>query len=89
MHAFKMRTIIRDHQFDQEMVDIEASVKRADEFLEGVEIILSRSPESGSRLSNSSVWFVPGYTVDLALYYTFDENNVYFLSIQKTSPPQL
>ena len=84
-----MRTIVRDPRFEREMAAIEPNVRRADEFLEGVEMILSRNPESGYQLDDSSVWFIPGHTIDLALFYTFDENHVYFLSIQKAFPPQL
>jgi hypothetical protein len=71
------------------MAAIERDVRRADEFLEGAETILSRQPESGYQLEDSSVWFVAGHTVDLALYYAFDEDHVYFLSIQKATLPEL
>ena len=70
------------------MSHIEPNVRRADEFLEGAETVLSRQPDSGYQLNNSKVWFIPGHTVALALYYTFDENNVYLLSIEKMLPPQ-
>jgi hypothetical protein len=89
VHTGKIRTIIRDARFEQEMAVIEKNVRRADEFLEGTETILSREPECGYQLENSNVWFVAGHTVDLALYYTFDEDNVYLLSIEKIIPPEL
>ena len=71
------------------MARIEPNVRRADEFLEGVETILSRQPESGYQLGDSNVWFIAGRTVDIALYYTFDDDYVYFLSIEKVILPQL
>lgn len=71
------------------MSQIVPNVRIADEFLEGTEDILSRIPEEGYKLDNSNVWFVPSRTVDLALYYAFDEDHVYFLSIEKAIPPQL
>jgi hypothetical protein len=71
------------------MAQIEPNVPRADEFVEGAETILSRQPESGFQLGESNVWFVAGHTVDAALYYTFDEDNVYLLSIKKVIPPEL
>jgi hypothetical protein len=89
VHEGKIRTIIRDKRFEQEMATIERNVRRADEFMEGAETILSRQPESGFPLEQTNVWFIAGHTVDLALYYTFDENNVYLLSIQKVIPPEL
>jgi hypothetical protein len=89
VHTGKIRTIIRDKRFEQEMAGIVRGVRRADEFLEGAETILSRQPESGFQLEGSSVWFISGHTVDLAIYYTFDDDNVYLLSVQRVIPPEL
>ena len=47
MYTGKIRTIIRDPDFEREMARIVPSVQRADEFLEGAEQILSRTPEAG------------------------------------------
>jgi hypothetical protein len=85
----KIRTIIREHRFELEMDYIEPNVRRADEFIEGAERILSRDPEVGCPLEGSQVWFICGHTVDAALYYTFDADHVYFLSIKKTKMPEL
>jgi len=85
----KIRTIIRTKRFERETARLVPSVRRADEFLEGAETILSRQPEAGFRLENLNVWFISGYTVDVVLYYTFDDDRVYFLSIQKLAPPAL
>jgi hypothetical protein len=85
----KIRTIIRDHRFELEMDYIEPNVRRADEFMEGAEEILSRDPEVGCQLNDSRVWFACGHTVDVALYYTFDADHVYLLSIKRTKMPEL
>jgi hypothetical protein len=85
----KIRTIIRTKEFDNDLARLIPSIKRADEFLAGAEIILARAPDEGCQLDHSSVWFVCGHTVDTALYYTFDDNFVYFLSIEKTTLPEL
>ena len=85
----KIRTIVREQRFESEMARIELSVRRTDEFLSGAETILARMPESGHRLGDSNVWFLPGRTVDIALWYTFDDNYVYLLSIEKFIPPEL
>lgn len=71
------------------MAKLEPNVRRADEFIEGTEAILSRDPEAGCQLGESKVWFICGHTVDAALYYTFDRDHVYFLSIEKTKLPEL
>jgi hypothetical protein len=70
------------------MARIQPLVPLADEFTEGAETVLSRQPESGVQLGESNVWFIGGHTVDAALYYTFDENRVYFMSIKKIIPPE-
>jgi hypothetical protein len=85
----KIRTIVYDERFEYELARIEPNVRRAHEFVEGAENVLSRHPEAGYRLEGSNVWFIGGHTVDVALYYTFDSDNVYFLSIEKTKLPEL
>jgi len=82
-----LRTVIRSKEFDQELSAIEPDVKRADEFIEGAETILSREPEIGHKIGNSRVYFIAGWTVDLNLYYTFNEDEVILLSICKMAPP--
>lgn len=82
-----MRTIVRDARFEAEMREIEGNVQKADEFLLGAETVLSRKPNTGQHLgAGSHVWFLPGYTADLAIYYTFDDERVYLLSIRKVPP---
>jgi hypothetical protein len=88
VYTGKIRTIIYDPRFEQDLARIIPSVRRADEFLEGAEQILSRTPEQGCQLADSNVWFVAGHTVDVALYYTFDADHVYLLSIEKVEPPE-
>jgi hypothetical protein len=85
----KIRTVVFDERFEFEMAKLEPNVRRADEFVEGAVTILSRNPEAGCQLEGSQVWFVCGHTVDAALYYTFDAENVYFLSIEKTKLTEL
>jgi hypothetical protein len=46
-------------------------------------------PRPGVSLKDLPVWFVCGHTVDAALYYTFDADHVYFLSIKRTKMPEL
>lgn len=89
MQEDKIRTIVYDERFVYEMARIEPSVRRADEFIEGTEIILARNPEMGCPLDGSQVWFICGHTVNAAIYYTFDNDNVYLLSIEKTKLPEL
>lgn len=89
MPTAKIRTVVYDERFEYELAYIQPNAQRADEFVNGAENILSRDPEAGCQLEKSKVWFICGHTVDTALYYTFDEDNVYFLSIEKTKLPEL
>lgn len=47
----KIRTIVRDERFEYEMAKLEPNIRRADEFVEGAETILSRDPEAGCPLA--------------------------------------
>jgi len=89
VHEGKRRTIIRDKRFEEEMRRLLGTVKRADEFLEGAETILAGEPTCGIQLNDSSVWFVSGHTVDVVIYYAFDDDHVYLLSAQRYIPPEL
>jgi hypothetical protein len=81
------RTIIREPRFEKELSAIVPKVERADEFLEGVENILCREPQYCHKIGNSHVYFIPGWTVDLNIYYTFNDEEVFLLSICKMEPP--
>jgi len=83
-----IRTIIKNPRFERELQALEPNVRRADEFLEGVEEILCREPQTGHRLGNSHVYFLPGWTIDLNVYYTFTDNEVILLSICPMAPPE-
>ena len=89
MQGGRIRTVVYDKRFDEELRRINPHVQRADEFVNGAEVVLARNPECGCPLEDSKVWFICGHTVDAAIYYTFDEDHVYFLSIEKTRLPEL
>ena len=84
-----MRQIIKTHPFEVQLRDlIKDGIKAADEFIEGLEFALARRAEIGTLVTtdNPPVWFVPTVHVDrvtpLVVYYTFDAEHVYLLSIQ-------
>lgn len=84
----KLRTVVREKRFSDELAEIVPDIQRADEFMEGVETILRREPTYGHRLGNSQVYFIPGWAVDLNIYYTFDDDEVFLLSICRMEPPE-
>lgn len=86
-----IREVVWSHRFDQEMQKIAADARRADEFMEGAEFVLSREPTIGTQIGNSHVWFLPvaetRTATPVVLYYTFDDEQVILLSIQRTQYP--
>ncbi len=85
MQPPKMREIVHEHSFDREIKDLGG---KAYEFMEAIEMVLSRDPQCGHHLGKSHVWFLAGHTIPLVIYYTFDENSVYLLSMQRTESPE-
>lgn len=81
-----LRTIRQEPLFQEQLEAIEPDVRRADEFLRGVEWLLARNPTFGQQVApNSKVWAVASNEAptipNLIVYYTFDENMVYLLHI--------
>lgn len=101
MHAMlpgKMREIVEEHRFADELAALIPNAPRAGEFIDGAKWVLSRDPFKGKRIGNSHVWFLPteelpqtkegpSGILPIILYYTFDDNYVNFLSIQETLYP--
>ena len=84
-----LRTIVQEDQYTKQLSKIEADVKRADALMEGITWILAKDASMGWRVSNESpVWMLFSNTdnadIDsLTVYYTFDSERVYLLSIEK------
>lgn len=83
----RLRTIIKLEAFEEDLRAISADPVRADEFAEAAEWVLARDPGMGTQVARDSlVWFLPmadlGLGAQMALYYTFDDERVYFLSVR-------
>ena len=80
------RSIIREHQFEDELRALISDAERADWFVAAAEYSLSTNPHLGLQLApDSRVWFLPMATIgdrQISLYYTFDGSKVSFLSIR-------
>ena len=101
MHAMlpeKLREIVEEHRFRDELAVLLSDARRADEFIDGAKWVLSRDPFKGRRIGTSKVWFLPMEEIPetrvgppgilpVILYYTFDDDYVNFLSIQETVYP--
>ena len=87
------REIVEEHCFIEELGKLIANARRADEFIDGAKWVLSRYPKAGTLIGKGPVYFLPMGESTVAdpvvLYYAFDGERVYFLSIRKTKyPPQ-
>lgn len=84
------RTVVEDEYggvptFRNELLAIEPNSAAADELIEGAVWVLSRDPRQGVQLSpHSPLWYFeivgPHHCI---LYYTFDDNEVLLISIQR------
>lgn len=84
----RFRTVIDTHEFVEQLAEIEADVKRADEFVDAVKTALAIDPYCGTHLTGS-LWMIPinqEVPTPLTVYYTFDTSNVYLLWIQIDTP---
>lgn len=85
----RMREIVFEKSFEASLKAIEEDDIRADEFINGVEWVLLRDPESGHRISGN-LWFIAeetaGSAVPLCIYYTFSETQINLLAIHKAQP---
>jgi hypothetical protein len=84
----RFREIIKSPLFEQDLSQLGFDAVRADEFTEGCEFVLARNPEYGTLIAKN-VWFLPMWQPDkgkrVNLYYTFDRDHVYFLSLQRAA----
>jgi hypothetical protein len=84
-----VRSVVKTHRFEVELRDLLGTGARgADEFIEATEWVLSRRANIGSLVTTDDppIYFLPVVDIDrlsrLIVYYTFDDDCVYLLSIQ-------
>ena len=88
----KYRTVIESKEFKEDKINIEPDARRFDEAIEGVVWVLSLTPTLGTRIPDTDIWFVPtgnwGST-PLTFYYTFGEDEVVLISVEKVPQEEL
>ncbi len=77
----KLWNIVEEHSFSTELSALLDDPVRADEFVDGAKFVLSRKPDAGTMIGEA-VWFLPMILKNAVIYYRFDDDNVYLLSIQ-------
>ena len=84
--AEQIREIIREESFERELRELIRDVMAADQFVEAAEFLLARDPLIGSETQDPLVWAMPMALIEeaqVALYYSFDDSTVWFLSIAR------
>ena len=82
-----MRTIVKEARFERELAAIKSDARRADDFVEAAEWVLSRNPycEYPVEPEPSVVWTYPldDYSdgTSANIFYAFSDRYVWFLSI--------
>lgn len=78
------RDVIYTDQFTKELEEIESDIKRADEFVRGVEYLICQYPDRGKhRDSIKNIWaWAMNEHPGAVLYYTFNDDTIWLLSIK-------
>ncbi|MCH7989232.1 MAG: hypothetical protein IID46_08790 [Planctomycetes bacterium] len=80
-----MRKVIRHREFESQLDELSHEYGRVDEFVRGIEWVLSRDPEAGTLVNRCPLtWFIPApdvYDLPFGVSYTFNETHIYLLSI--------
>lgn len=84
----KYRTVVAEALFTEQLEKLFGDAREARDFMEGPEALLSFDPFYGAHtFKGSAVWFLgtdetPGWPA-LNIYYTFDDDDVWLLTIEK------
>ena len=80
------RSVVREHEFEEQLAALIFDTVQADEFVAAAEYLLAADPTIGARVhvGPPEIWKlamqpVRGHAV--AMFYTFDADRVLFLSI--------
>lgn len=85
----RLRTVVREPRFEEQLNEIESSVRRMDEALQYVEERLASSPDSGIPTSVPGLWVAPvrvpseGALIRASIFYTFTEDYVVLRAIRR------
>ena len=84
--AAPQRSIIREHEFEEQLDALICNAEEADEFVAAAEEVLSHAPTMGTLVADSprEIWRLPMAPVRdraVMLYYSFNEQFVIFLYV--------
>ena len=85
MGGLPSRIVIREHEFDEQLLALTGDMEQADAFTAGAEYVLARDPLSGMPVSRTrKIWMLPMSPIHgrrVSIYYSFDAESVTLLSI--------
>ncbi len=88
--AKPLRSVIREHLFEDSLSALIPDPIAADRFVESAEWLLAHEPDIGFPIrENSPVWSLPLPLIEgrqATLYYTFDAATVRLLAIETIGP---
>lgn len=80
------RLVVHEEQFERELRSLISSPVEADEFVQAAEWVFVNVPETGVLFApDSPIWVLPMAPVagkQVTLYYSFDEETLWLISIQ-------
>ena len=88
-----MRECVWENRFSAELKKIEPDQKRADDLIAGIDWVLARNPQCGVAMDGAEVWYIVSRDIPkhhhLVIFYTFNVQTVFFLSVISTSIDEL
>ena len=89
MERIKLRDIVEDERFKEELSILSTDVHRAEEFIEGAKWLLARSYTYGTEISHDPpLLFLtmndPLTSSAMTLFYSFTDTTIIFLSVSRT-----
>lgn len=89
----KIRTVVYEDRFEEQLDRLKQTEPRIGEFADGAEWVVAKSPTFGRQITNN-VWAIPLYKprwmkYDYTIYYTFGADEVHFLSIVRLQAVEL
>jgi hypothetical protein len=86
-----VRTCVWEHRFSAELKRIEPDPKRADDLVAGIDWVLARDPKAGVSVPGTQVWYIVSRDIKknrhLLIYFTFTDQEVFFLSAIQSPIP--
>jgi len=84
----KLREVVQNHRYDDEIEQIGASAKETDQATHAAIFALARHPERGGSIVGTDLFIWPVYIGgrEYVIYYVFNDDEVELISIYPSDP---